>query len=72
MATIFGSIELKRDYLYSPKDKDTPWAARMKDQWKGQMERDEVQTVIDAMRKRAGELGDISEQTLKKIREKIG
>ena len=52
--------------------KDTPWAGQMKDQWKGQMEQDEVQGVIDAMSKRAGELQDASEETLKTIREKIG
>lgn len=52
--------------------KDTPWAGRMKDQWKEQMERDEVQAVIDGMNQRASQLGDVSAETLEKIREKIG
>ena len=50
--------------------KDTPWAGRMKDLWKEQMEQDEVQAVIDTMKKRAQQLGDSSADTLKKIQEK--
>lgn len=52
--------------------KDTPWAGRMKDQWKEQMERDEVQAVIDTMKKRVQQLGDSSVDTSRKIQEKIG
>src|SRR5207247_1421810 len=52
--------------------KDTSWAGRMKDQWKEQMEKDEVQSLIDAMNKRAGQLEEISAETLQKIQEKIG
>ena len=52
--------------------KDTPWAGRMKDQWKEQMQRDEVQAVIDAMKKRAQQLGEVSADTVQKIQEKIG
>ena len=53
--------------------KDTPWAGRMKDQWKEQMEQDEVQAVIDAMKKRAEQLGEASTtDTRQKIQEKIG
>lgn len=52
--------------------KDTPWADRMKDQWKEQMEKDEVQSVIDAMKKRAEQLEDISADMLQKIQGKIG
>src|SRR5206468_11815634 len=51
--------------------KDTAWAGRMKDQWKEQMENDQVQTVIDAMNKRAGQLEETSADALKKIQEKI-
>ena len=50
--------------------KDTPWAARMKDQWKEQMERDQVQAVIDTMKRRAEQLGELSADTGQK--EKIG
>lgn len=52
--------------------KDTPWAGRMKDQWKDQMERDEVQSVIDAIKKRVEQQGELSAQSLEKIQEKIG
>jgi hypothetical protein len=52
--------------------KDSPWARRMKDQWKELMERDEVQSVIDAIKKRAEQQGNLSAETLEKIREKIG
>ncbi len=52
--------------------KDTPWAGRMKDQWKDQMEGDEVQVVIGAMKKRAQQLGEVSADTLQAIQEKIG
>ena len=50
---------------------DTPWAARMKDQWKEQMERDQVQVVIDAMQQRAQQRGELSADTGHKIQEKI-
>ena len=53
--------------------KDTPWAGRMKDQWKEQMEKDDVQAVIDGMKKRAAQLGESSStDTLEKIQEKVG
>lgn len=52
--------------------KDTMWAGRMKDQWKEQMERDEVQTVIATMKNRAAHLEEASAETLKKIQDKIG
>ena len=52
--------------------KDTTWAGRMKDQWKEQMERDEVQAVIDAMKTRTEQLGEVSADALQKIQEKIG
>ena len=52
--------------------KDTPWAGRMKDQWKDQMEKDEVQAVIDAMKERAAQPGEASADTAQKIQEKIG
>jgi hypothetical protein len=53
--------------------KDTPWAGRMKDQWKEQMEKDDVQVVIDCMKKRAAQLGaSSSTDTLEKIQEKVG
>jgi hypothetical protein len=51
--------------------KDTPWAGQMKDQWKEQMEKDEVQAVIDGMNKRVAQLGETSAETLEKIQEKI-
>lgn len=51
--------------------KDTSWAGRMKDQWKEQMEKDEVQAVIDGLNKRVAQLGQTSAQTLEKIQEKI-
>jgi hypothetical protein len=51
--------------------KDTPWAGRMKDQWKEQMEKDEVQAVIDGMNKKVAQLGDSPAETLEKIQEKI-
>ena len=51
---------------------DTPWAGRMKDQWKDQMEKDQVQAVIDTMNKRADPLKETSAGTRQKIREKIG
>lgn len=51
--------------------KDTSWAGRMKDQWKEQMEKDEVQAVIDGLNKRVAQLGQTSAQTLEKIHEKI-
>ena len=44
----------------------------MKDQWKEQMEGDEVQAVIGAMKKRAEQLGEVSADTLQAIQEKIG
>lgn len=50
---------------------DTPWAGRMKDQWKEQMEQDEVQAVIDGMNQRVVQLGDPSAETREKIQEKI-
>jgi hypothetical protein len=34
--------------------KDTPWASRMKDQWKEQMEKDQVQAVIGQRLKQSG------------------
>jgi hypothetical protein len=43
----------------------------MKDQWKEQMEKDEVQAVIDAMKKRAAQLGQTCTDTAQKIEEKI-
>jgi hypothetical protein len=52
--------------------KDTPWAGRMKDQWKEQMQKDEVQAVIDTMKKRAAQLGETCTDTAQKIEEKIG
>jgi len=52
--------------------KDTPWAGRMKDQWKDQMEKDEVQAVIDTMKKRAAQLGETCTDTAQKVQEKIG
>ena len=52
--------------------KDTPWAGRMKDQWKEQMQCDEVQAVIDTIQKRAQQLGEVSADTVEKIQEKIG
>lgn len=52
--------------------KDTPWAGRMKDQWKEQMQKDEVQAVIDTMKKRAAQLGETCTETAQKIEEKIG
>lgn len=52
--------------------KDTPWAGRMKDQWKEQMEKDEVQAVIDATKKRAAQLAETCTDTARKIEEKIG
>ena len=52
--------------------KDTAWAGRIKDQWKEQMERDEVQSVIDAIHKRTEQLEKLPADTLKKIREKTG
>lgn len=55
--------------LYS---KDTPWAGRMKGQWKEQMERDQVQAVIDGMKQRVSQLGEATAETLEKIQEKIG
>lgn len=64
------------EYLYELSHllygKDTPWAGRMKDQWKEQMEKDEVQAVIDAMKKRAAQLGETCTDTAQKIEEKIG
>jgi hypothetical protein len=51
--------------------KDTPWASRMKDQWKEQMEKDQVQDVIDGMNQRVAQLGETSAETLVKIQEKI-
>jgi len=52
--------------------KDTPWGGRIKDQWKEQMERDEVQSVIDAIHMRTEQLEQLPAATLKKIREKTG
>ena len=54
--------------------KDTPWAGRMKDQWKELMEKDQVQVVIDAMKRRAAQLAEweTSADTAQKIEEKIG
>lgn len=52
--------------------KDTPWALRMKAQWKEQMEGDQVQRVIDAMKKRAEQPGAVFTDTGQKIAEKIG
>lgn len=52
--------------------KESPWAGRMKDQWKEQMQSDEVQAVIDAMSQRAQQLGEVGADTLEKIQEKIG
>lgn len=52
--------------------KDTPWAGRMKDQWKEQMQRDEVQSVIDAIKRRVEQRGELSAESLEKIQEKIG
>lgn len=51
--------------------KDTPWAGRMKDHWKEQMERDEVPGVIDAIKMRAQQLGEFSTDAGQKIQEKI-
>jgi hypothetical protein len=51
--------------------KDTPWAGRMKDQWKEQMENDGVQAVIDGMNKRVAQLAETSTETLEKSQEKI-
>jgi hypothetical protein len=51
--------------------KDTPWASRMKDQWKQQMEKDQVQDVIDGMNKRVAQLEETSAETVEKIQEKI-
>jgi len=51
--------------------KDTPWAGRMKDHWKEQMERDEVQAVIDAIKSRAEQLGGLSADTGQKIQENL-
>jgi hypothetical protein len=51
---------------------DTPWAGRMKDQWKEQMEKDEVQAVIDTMKKRVAQRGETCADTAQKIEEKIG
>ena len=44
----------------------------MKDQWKEQMEKDEVQAVIDATKKRAAQLAETCTDTAQKIEEKIG
>ena len=52
--------------------KDTAWAGRMKDQWKEQMEKDEVETAIDCMKRRVEQLGQISAETLEEIHGKIG
>ena len=52
--------------------KDTPWAGRIRDQWKEQMEKDEVQAVIDAMKIRVAQSAQTSDDTLEKIQEKIG
>jgi hypothetical protein len=51
--------------------KDTPWAGRMKDQWKEQMEQDQVQAVIDGMNQRVAQLAETSAETLEKSQEKI-
>ena len=51
--------------------KDTPWAGRIKDQWKEQMERDEVQALIDTIKKRTEQLGETSPETLEKIQQKL-
>ncbi len=51
--------------------KDTPWAGRMKDQWKEQMQKDEVQAVIDGLNKKVAQLGETSADTLEKIHEGI-
>lgn len=51
--------------------RDTPWAGRMKDQWKEQMEQDEVQAVLDGLNKRVAQLGENSAETLEKMHEKI-
>lgn len=51
--------------------KDTPWADRMKDQWRDQMEGDEVQAVLAALKQRTGQLESVPPDTLKKIQEKI-
>lgn len=52
--------------------KDTPWAGRMKEQWKEQMERDQVQSVIDAVKKRMEQPEELSVETLEKVEEKVG
>jgi hypothetical protein len=52
--------------------KDTPWAGRMKDQWKEQMEKDDVEVVLDGMKKRVAQLGETCADALEKIQEKIG
>jgi hypothetical protein len=52
--------------------KDTPWVLRIKEQWKEQMEGDEVQAVIDAMNKRSQQLAEVSAQSLETIHEKTG
>ena len=51
--------------------KDTPWAGRMKDQWKEQMEKDQVQGVIDGIKTRLAHLGETPAATLEKVQEKI-
>jgi len=52
--------------------KDTPWADRMKDQWKEQMEKDNVQRVFVSLKRRAEQLEDVSADMLRKIQGKIG
>ena len=43
----------------------------MKDQWKEQMGKDEVQAVLDGLNQRVTQLGETSSETLEKIQEKI-
>lgn len=51
--------------------KDTPWAGRMKDQWKEQMEKDQVQGVIDGIKTRLAHLEETPAATLEKVQEKM-
>lgn len=51
--------------------KDTPWAGRIADQWKEQMENDQVQNVIDRMEQRLAELDAPAPEAVEKIQQKI-
>jgi hypothetical protein len=68
----YHMMEYLHDLSHLLYGKDSPWAQRIKDQWKEQMEQDQVQAVIDSIKKRTEELGDPSPETLEKIHEKLG